>query len=88
ALVSSTQIASATAPHVDPVARSSATLVASGLPACPGVAHGRVVATCEEAEDLADDGLQVILARPTTDPDDVSGMVVAAGILTEIGGST
>lgn len=88
ALVSSAQIASATAPHIDPVARSSATLVASGLPACPGVAHGRVVATCEEAEDLADDGVKVILARPTTDPDDVSGMMVSTGILTEIGGST
>ena len=88
AMVSPAQIAAATAPHVDPIARQSATVLASGLPACPGVATGRVVATCEEAEDLTDEGVDVVLARPTTDPDDVSGMVVSAAIITEIGGST
>lgn len=88
AMVSKAQIAAATAPHVDPVARQSATLLASGVPACPGVATGRVVGDCEGAEDLADDGVDVVLARPTTDPDDVSGMVVSAAIITEIGGST
>ncbi|WP_216892239.1 pyruvate, phosphate dikinase [Nocardia alni] len=88
ALVTDAQVAAATAPHVDPVARKAATLLASGVPACPGVATGRVVATCEEAEDLADAGVDVILARPTTDPDDVGGMVVSAAIITEIGGST
>lgn len=88
AMVSTSQIAAATAPHVDPVARQSATLLASGLPACPGVATGQVVGECEAAEDLVDDGVDVVLARPTTDPDDVSGMVVSAGIITEIGGST
>jgi pyruvate,orthophosphate dikinase len=88
AMVTDAQLAAATAPHVDPRARRGATLLASGLPACPGVAHGRVVATCDEAEDLADRGVDVVLARPTTDPGDVSGMVVAAAIVTEIGGST
>ncbi|MBD0859797.1 pyruvate, phosphate dikinase [Gordonia sp. zg691] len=88
AMVTDAQIAAATAPHVDPLARKGATLLASGLPACPGVASGRVVTTCEEAEDLSDEGVPVILARPTTDPDDVSGMVVAEAIITEIGGST
>jgi pyruvate,orthophosphate dikinase len=88
AMVTPAQIAAATAPHVDPRARKGAVLLASGLPACPGVASGRVVATCEEAEDLVDEGVDVVLARPTTDPDDVSGMVVSAAIITEIGGST
>lgn len=88
AMVSERQIAAATAPHVDPAARRGATVLASGLPACPGVATGRVVSTCEEAEDCADEGTDVILARPTTDPNDVSGMVVSAAIITEIGGST
>lgn len=87
-LVTDVQIAAATAPHVDPVAREQATLLASGVPACPGVATGRVVASCEEAEDLSDAGVPVILARPTTDPDDVGGMVVSVAIVTEIGGST
>lgn len=76
AMVTDAQIAAATAPHVDPVARHTATVLASRVPACPGVASGRVVFTCEEAEDLADEGVAVVLARPTTDPDDVCGMVV------------
>ena len=88
ALATDAQIAAATAPHVDPVARRDATLVASGLPACPGVASGRVVSDCEAAEKLSDEGIPVILARPTTDPDDVAGMVVSEAIITEIGGAT
>lgn len=87
-MVSSAQIGAAVAPHVDPAARRDATLLASGLPACPGVATGRVVLSCDEAQDLADEGIDVVLARPTTDPDDVSGMVVSRAIITEIGGST
>lgn len=88
AMVTEAQMNAATAPHVDPEARRTATLLASGLPACPGVAVGRVVSSCADAEDLADDGVDVILARPTTDPDDVAGMVVSNAVITEIGGST
>lgn len=87
-LVTDAQIDAATRPHIDPVARAEATLLAQGEPACPGVASGRVVGNCEEAEDLTDSGVNVVLSRPTTDPDDVSGMVVSSAIITEIGGST
>lgn len=87
-LVSKAQLEAALAPHIDPVARTTAKVVASGLPACPGVAVGQVVSDCDEAEDLTDDGTSVVLARPTTDPDDVAGMVVSSAIITEIGGST
>src|SRR5699024_3532571 len=41
-----------------------------------------------EADELADTGVDVVLARPTTDPEDVAGMIAAAAILTEVGGST
>jgi len=75
-------------PRVAPEAKASAKLLARGEPACPGVGIGRVVLTVEEAESLADSGVDVVLARPTTDPDDVSGMIVSSAILTEIGGST
>jgi pyruvate,orthophosphate dikinase len=88
ALVSDAQLEAALQPHIAPAVRSSAKLLATGLPACPGVAIGQVVTTCEEAEDLTDDGVEVVLARPTTDPDDVAGMVVSSAIITEIGGST
>lgn len=88
ALVSESQIAAAISPHIDPLARAEANLLATGEPACPGVASGQIVSDCDEAEDLTDSGVDVVLSRPTTDPDDVSGMVVASAIITEIGGST
>jgi pyruvate,orthophosphate dikinase len=87
-LVSQAQLDAAVAPHIDPLARAAATVLATGLPACPGVAIGRVVTDSDQAQGLADEGVAVVLARPTTDPDDVAGMVVASAIITEIGGST
>jgi pyruvate,orthophosphate dikinase len=88
AIVTPAQITALMKPHIDPVARASAHLLARGEPACPGVASGRVVTEVEEAEDLHDEGTDVVLVRPTTDPDDVSGMIVASAIITEIGGAT
>ncbi|MDT2005792.1 pyruvate, phosphate dikinase [Rhodococcus opacus] len=87
-LVTPGQLQAVLRPHIDPAARAGATVLATGVPACPGVATGRVVGSCEEAESLADEGVEIVLARPTTDPDDVSGMVVSNAIITEIGGST
>ncbi|WP_205698861.1 pyruvate, phosphate dikinase [Conexibacter sp. SYSU D00693] len=74
-------------PHVPAEARAGAELLASGEPACPGVASGLVAVDAEEAEDLADER-EVVLVRPTTDPDDVHGMIAATAIVTELGGST
>jgi pyruvate,orthophosphate dikinase len=88
AMVSAEQVAALRKPRIDPAARSGATLLATGEPACPGVGFGRVAVDCESAEDLSDAGESVVLVRPTTDPDDVSGMVVSAAIVTEIGGAT
>lgn len=68
------------------VAASAA--VATGKPACPGIACGVVVTDAEEAQDRAAAGESVILVRPTTDPDDVAGMAASAAVVTEIGGST
>lgn len=65
-----------------------AKVLARGEVGCPGVAHGVAVGTADEAEDLADGGADVILVRPTTDPDDVHGMIAARAVLTEIGGAT
>lgn len=82
------QVAALLKPHIAPEARAAARLLARGEPACPGVATGRAVSEVEEAEDLSDEGVQVVLVRTTTDPNDVSGMIVSAAIVTEIGGST
>ena len=75
-------------PVIEPAALAEAAVVASGLPACPGVGAGRVVADSDSAEDAADDGDDVVLARETTSPDDVGGMIAARAVITEQGGST
>ena len=72
----------------DAEARADATVLAKGKPACPGFVTGTVVCDVEEAESRALDGEDIILARVTTNPHDVTAMSVATGILTEIGGAT
>ncbi|MHB8695501.1 MAG: PEP/pyruvate-binding domain-containing protein [Solirubrobacteraceae bacterium] len=75
-------------PTADIDARAGATVLASGKPACPGFVTGTVVTDVEQAEARALEGEDIILARVTTNPHDVSAMSVVAGILTEIGGAT
>jgi pyruvate,orthophosphate dikinase len=87
-LVAADQIDAVRRPRIAPHARANARLLARGEPACPGTASGKVVLATEEAEALADEGVGVVLARPTTDPADVAGMMSAVAILTEIGGAT
>jgi pyruvate,orthophosphate dikinase len=73
-------------PMVDPSAKKD--IVAKGLPASPGGATGQVVFSAEEAESEVAKGNSVILVRRETTPEDIHGMRVAAGILTELGGMT
>jgi pyruvate,orthophosphate dikinase len=75
-------------PAIDPTALETATVVATGLPACPGVGAGRVVLESDDAEDAADEGRDVVLARETTSPNDVGGMIAARAVITEQGGAT
>ncbi len=56
-----------------------------GLPACPGVAVGKVVFDSGAAVDATE---PVILVRHETTPDDIAGMNAAVGILTATGGAT
>ncbi|NIB39096.1 pyruvate, phosphate dikinase [Pseudomaricurvus alkylphenolicus] len=73
-------------PMLDPDAKTEA--VATGLPASPGGATGKVVFSADEAVEAADAGNQVILVRRETTPEDIHGMKAAEGILTELGGMT
>ncbi len=73
-------------PTFDP--NASRKVIASGLPASPGAASGKVVFTAEKAEELAAAGEKVILVRVETSPEDIGGMAVAQGILTQRGGMT
>jgi pyruvate,orthophosphate dikinase len=83
--VSPEQLAFVLAPRLSDEVRARATVLARGTPACPGVASGRVVLDSDLAGHATDDA---ILVRPTTSPDDVSGIIAARGVVTERGGST
>jgi pyruvate,orthophosphate dikinase len=63
-------------------------IVARGVPASPGAAVGEAVFDPGRAEDLADEGRDVILIRAETSPKDVAGMIAATGIVTGLGGRT
>jgi len=63
-------------------------LLATGLPASPGAATGKIVFDADRAKALGDAGTKVILVRVETSPEDFHGMVGAQGILTARGGMT
>ncbi len=63
-------------------------LIGKGMNASPGAAVGKAVFDSPTAVEWAANGDDVILVRRTTNPDDLSGMVAAKGILTSRGGKT
>lgn len=73
-------------PMIDP--QASITVLGTGLPASPGAASGRVVFTAEEAVRRNETGMQVLLVRNETSPEDIRGMYAAQGIVTARGGMT
>jgi pyruvate,orthophosphate dikinase len=82
------QVASVLQPRLAPGAAEAAEVLARGEPACPGVATGVVVGNSEAADAAAAEGRAVVLVRPTTSPEDISGMIAARAVVTELGGST
>ncbi len=76
------------APHISPLALHGAYALASGEGASPGVGIGVLVRDSDEAERRAQAGEAVILARLTTSPDDLHGMIASRAVVTELGGST
>jgi len=73
-------------PTLDPDATRE--VVATGLPASPGAATGKIVFDADEAERLNQLGDAVILVREETSPEDIHGMHAARGIVTARGGMT
>jgi len=63
-------------------------IIASGLPASPGAASGRVTFSADEAERFKEQMQDTILVRMETSPEDINGMHAAKGILTARGGMT
>ena len=76
-------------PVFDKTAIKNAKVIVKGLPASPGAATGPVVFFAEDAEKvLSETGQKAILVRIETSPEDLKGMLDAAGILTARGGMT
>lgn len=73
-------------PRLDPA--QSLAVIATGLPASPGAASGRVVFDVDEARRRGEAGEAVILVRPETAAADFPGMARARGLLTARGGMT
>ncbi len=75
-------------PIFDTAALKKVKVMTKGLPASPGASSGQIVFHADEAEKWAADGKKVILVRIETSPEDLKGMNVAEGILTQRGGMT
>jgi pyruvate,orthophosphate dikinase len=63
-----------------------AKMVATGLPAGPGAASGRIIFNADRAAAAVAEGEKVLLVRNETSPEDLRGMIAAEGILTAKGG--
>ncbi len=63
-----------------------AKVIATGLPAGPGAATGKIYFNAERSVAAADKGEKVLLVRVETSPEDLRGMIAAEGILTARGG--
>ncbi len=72
--------------RVDPKVKAEP--IAKGIGASPGAAVGKVVLDTKRAIEYASNGIQVILVREETKPEDVPAFFKSVGILTSKGGKT
>jgi len=84
--VTGAQLAQLMFPRFDETAKRRK--IAQGMNASPGAAVGKVVFDSYTAVKWSRSGESVILVRRETNPDDLNGMIAAAGILTSRGGKT
>ena len=74
------------APIFDQAEIKKAKAIATGLPAGPGAASGKIYLNADRAAAAAEKGEKVLLVRNETSPEDLRGMIAAEGILTAKGG--
>jgi len=74
------------APVFDAAEVKKARAIATGLPAGPGAASGKIYLNADRAVTAAEKGEKVLLVRIETSPEDLRGMIAAEGILTARGG--
>jgi pyruvate,phosphate dikinase len=80
------QLAVIRKPSIDPKFKGKPIL--TGLGASQGIATGRIAVHSQQAVKMAAEGHKVILVTKETTPEDIAGMAVSAGILTQTGGAT
>ncbi len=74
------------APIFDLAEVKKAKAIATGLPAGPGAASGKIYLNADRAAAAEAKGEKVLLVRTETSPEDLRGMIAAEGILTAKGG--
>ena len=74
------------APIFDAADVKKAKAIATGLPAGPGAASGKIYLNADRAAAAEAKGEKVLLVRNETSPEDLRGMIAAEGILTAKGG--
>jgi pyruvate,orthophosphate dikinase len=84
--VTGAQLAQLMFPQFDAAAERK--VLTKGMAASPGAAVGRVVFDSATAVAWTARGERVVLVRKETNPEDLEGMIAAAGILTSRGGKT
>jgi len=76
-------------PVFDQDALDKAKAATSGLPASPGAATGKIVFSSEKAAQIKEEtGDKLLLFRKETSPEDIEGMIVCEGFVTQLGGMT
>ena len=74
------------APVFDLSEVKKAKVIATGLPAGPGAATGKIFFNADRAVEAEKRGEKALLVRVETSPEDLRGMIAAEGILTARGG--
>ncbi len=74
------------APVFDLAEVKKAKVIATGLPAGPGAATGKIYFNADRAVAAEQKGEKALLVRVETSPEDLRGMIAAEGILTARGG--
>ncbi len=70
-------------------ALAGAEVLTTGLAASPGAASGKIVFSSEKAAALKEEtGEKLLLFRKETSPEDIEGMIVCEGFVTQLGGMT
>jgi pyruvate,orthophosphate dikinase len=70
-------------------ALAKAEVLTTGLAASPGAASGKIVFSSEKAAQIKEEtGEKLLLFRKETSPEDIEGMIVCEGFVTQLGGMT